>query len=179
MDGVYHLATHGMCPIHVRANWDGHRDGLAATLKQKFPRWVGHFRGCSLCREHDQCRGRFGRHVGCRRDARQVQLTLVRRAVWNRDRLFDGSFPVLSNCKDFEMAGVVSLCLCHNGFCYPTRLARCSARHVRPFMAKGARCVAESCGDPRDHNQSLPVFLAGFRGSGGRQSDGSPNVATA
>jgi len=32
MDGVYHLATHGMCPIHVRANWDGHRDGLAATL---------------------------------------------------------------------------------------------------------------------------------------------------
>src|SRR5437660_30086 len=97
----------------------------------------GHFRGCSLCREHDQCRGRFGRYVGCRRDARQVQLTLVRRAVWNRDRLFDGSFPVLSNCKDFEMAGVVSLCLCHNGFCYPTRLARRSARHVRPFMAKG------------------------------------------
>ena len=138
MDGVYHLATYGMCPIHVRANWDGHRDGFGGYVKTEVSKMgSGHFRRCSLCREHDQCRGRFGRYVGCRWDAHQVQLTLVRRALWNRDRLFDGSFPVLSNCKDFEMAGVVSLCLCHNGFCYPTRLARRSARHVRPFMAKG------------------------------------------
>src|SRR5438270_13343656 len=48
-----------------------------------------------------------------------------------------------------------------------------------PSWPKGQRCVAESCGDPRDHNQSLPVFLAGFRGSGGREGDGSPHAAAA
>src|SRR5438094_866346 len=58
------------------------------------------------------------------------------------------------------MVGALSLCLCRDGFCCPTRLARRSARHVHPFVAEGARRMAEFRGDPRDHDQSLPVFLA-------------------
>src|SRR6266550_5929443 len=35
------------------------------------------------------------------------------------------------------MAGALSLCLCRDGFCCPTRLARRSARHFIPSWPKG------------------------------------------
>ena len=109
--------------------------GLAARLKQKFPRWVLVIFALALFAANT-IRIRFGRHVGCRRDAHGLQFPLVRRALRHRDRLFDGPFSVLSNRKDFEMAGAVSLSLCHNGFCGRTRLAHRSARHVHlPFKS--------------------------------------------
>ena len=167
MDGVHHLGAHGMRAIHLRANWDGHRDGFGSQVKTEISKMGSrHFRACSFRGEHDQCRIRFSRHVGCRRDAHGLQFPLVRRAPRHRDRLFDGPFSVLSNRKDFEMAGAVSLCLCHNGFCGRTRLAHRSARHVHlPFKSAhyfyGVREIRRASKFSRPVNY-FPLFAISF-----------------
>src|SRR5438874_6300513 len=89
--------------------------GLAATLKQKFPRWVLVIFALALFAANTI---NVGSDLAGMSDAAEM-LTgfnshLVRRALRHRDRLFDGPFSVLSNRKDLEMAGAVSLCLCHN-----------------------------------------------------------------
>jgi hypothetical protein len=149
-------AAHGLRAIYVRANWNGHRDGFGSHIKTEFPEMdPRHCRVCSV-RELDQRRIRFSRDIGCRLHAHRGQFALVRRALRHHDCLFDGPFPLLSNRKDLEMAGAVSLCLRRNG-------SRRFARHIH-------QCLAESRRHPRDHHQPLSVFLADVRRSGRKES---------
>ncbi|PYK45567.1 MAG: hypothetical protein DME46_03940, partial [Verrucomicrobia bacterium] len=91
--------------------------GLAAALKQKFPRWVLFIFALALFAANTM---NVGSDLAGMSDAAEMLTG------------FNSHWFV----EDFEMAGAVSLCLCHNGFCGRTRLAHRSARHVHlPFKS--------------------------------------------
>jgi len=72
--------------------------GLAAMLKQKFPRWVLVIFALALFAANTINVGSdLARYVGCRRDAYRFQFTLARRALRHRDRLFNSLFPLFSD----------------------------------------------------------------------------------
>jgi Mn2+/Fe2+ NRAMP family transporter len=113
--------------------------GLAATLKLKFPRWMLVIFALALFAANTM---NVGSDLAGMSDAAEMLtgfnshwfVVLFGIAI----AYSTVHFRYFSNRKDLEVAGTVSLCLRHNGFCRRTRLAHRSARHLHPFVAKGA-----------------------------------------